>query len=92
MADATHAVQTCSTVVGVDEIQKAIEVFIQHPAVHAGCIYVNVCVSVCMRLFFTFVFERRATATSARIKKVSFRAIGTADQPSHFAVSQASVA
>ena len=46
MIAATHAIQTHSTVVGVDEIRKDIEVFVQHSTVHAGHSYVNVCASV----------------------------------------------
>ena len=38
---ATHAIQTHSTVVGVDEIRKDIEVFVQHPTVHAGIISIR---------------------------------------------------
>ena len=51
MIAATHAIQTHSTVVGVDEIRKDIEVFVQHSTMHAGHRYVNVCASVYVRLF-----------------------------------------
>ena len=46
MIAATNAIQTHSTVVGVDETRKNIEVFIQHSTAHAGYSYVNVCASV----------------------------------------------
>ena len=60
---ATHAIQTHSTVVGVDDIRKDIEVFVQHPTVlHVGHSYVNVCASVYVKLFshggLRPVFER----------------------------------
>ena len=51
MIAATHAIQTHSTVVGVDVIRKDIEVFVQHSTEHAGHSYVNVCASVYARLF-----------------------------------------
>ena len=47
MMAATHAIQTHSTVVGVDEIRKDIEVLAQHSTVHAGHRYVNVCARPC---------------------------------------------
>ena len=36
MIAATHAIRTHSTAVGVDGIRKDIEVFVQHPTMHAG--------------------------------------------------------
>ena len=89
MIAATHAIQTHSTVVGVDVIRKDIEVFVQHSTVHAGHSYVNVCASMYVRLFSHGCL--RETAKSARTT-VSFRVIGTAGQPSRFKISRTSVA
>ena len=36
--DTTHTIQNFSTVVGVDEIRKDIEVFVHHLTVHAGTV------------------------------------------------------
>ena len=89
MTAATHAIQTNSTVVGVDVIRKDIEVFIQHSTVHAGHSYLSVCASVYVRLFSHGCVQE--TAKSARLT-VSIRVIGAAGQPSRFKISRTSVA
>ena len=70
MIAATHAIQTHATVVGVHEIRKNIEVFIQHPTVHARH-YAGACASVYMRRLSSRDRESGAKAQGRKFQSAS---------------------